>query len=151
MRRSELVALDVGDVQFEPWGMLVSIRKPEASHLASRALAVRSNDSALCAVQALQAWLHGAGIQAGPIFRRVRKGDHITEQRLTDRSVATIVKTRAREAGIAANAVDRLSGHSLRSGGLTAAARESLTSENPFDKTAQVLRRAPDRTLPDGR
>jgi integrase len=98
LRRSDLVALDVGDVQFEPWGMLVSIRKPEASHLASGALAVRSNDNALCAVQALQAWLHGAGIQAGPIFRRVRKGDHITEQRLTDRSVATIVKTRARAA-----------------------------------------------------
>ncbi len=72
-----------------------------------------------CAVRALQAWLHAAGIHHGPVLRRMRRGDTVTEQRLSDPSVALIVKRRARAAGLPPAL---LSGHSLRAGYATAAA-----------------------------
>ena len=33
-----------------------------------------------CAVRALQAWLHAAGIHRGPVFRRMRRGDTLTDR-----------------------------------------------------------------------
>jgi integrase len=53
------------------------------------------------------------------VSRRLRRGDTLTDQRLSDQSVALIVKRRARTAGVPAA---ELSGHSLRAGYATAAA-----------------------------
>jgi integrase len=50
---------------------------------------------------------------------RVPAGETLTDQRLSDQSVALIVKRRARTAGVPAA---ELSGHSLRAGYATAAA-----------------------------
>ncbi len=61
-------------------------------------------------VAALQTWLSAAGIHRGPVFRRMRRGDTICEQRLTDQSVALIVKRRAQTAGLP---TALLPGHSL--------------------------------------
>lgn len=123
LRRSELVALDVDDVKFEAEGMLLSIRKSKTDQAgAGETLAIAYGDRAdLCAVRALQAWLEGAHITDGPIFRRVRRHDQLTDDRLTDKSVALIVKRHAEAVGLDP---DVLAGHSLRSGGTTTAARE---------------------------
>ena len=53
-----------------------------------------------CAVRALQAWLEAAAIHRGPVFRQMRRGDKLTDRRLTDQSVALIVKRRAQAAGV---------------------------------------------------
>ena len=45
-----------------------------------------------CPVAALRAWLDAAEISDGPIFRPIRRGGHVQPARLTDRSVANIVK-----------------------------------------------------------
>jgi site-specific recombinase XerD len=71
-------------------------------------------------VVALQAWLEAAQITEGAIFRRIRRGSHTQPERLTDRSVANIVKTHAERAGFDPAL---FSGHSLRAGFLTSAAR----------------------------
>jgi site-specific recombinase XerD len=159
LRRSELVALDVEDVRFVPEGMLVSIRRSKTDQQGKgRTLAVAEGDHpSMCAVRALQHWLTAAGIRAGAIFRRVRAGDHLTADRLTDQSVALIVKRWAQPVGLDPR---KLAGHSLRSGGITAAAREGhserelarlsrhedmsilrgyIQRENAFDDAAQVL------------
>jgi site-specific recombinase XerD len=49
----------------------------------------------------------------------MHRGDHLSERRLSDQSVALIVKRQAEAAGVAAAL---LSGHSLRAGYATAAA-----------------------------
>ena len=67
----------------------------------------------------MRRYLETTGIDSGPVFRQMRRGDHLTERRLSDRSVALIVKRRAEAAGISAAL---LSGHSLRAGYATAAA-----------------------------
>ena len=86
-----------------------------------------------CAVRALQAWLHAAGIHRGPVFRQMRRGDTVTDRRLSDQSVALIVKRRARTAGLPPAL---LSGHSLRAGYATAAASAGVEER----KIANVTR-----------
>jgi site-specific recombinase XerD len=120
LRCSELVALDVEDIQFVPDGMLVTIRKPTPHQRgAHETLAIAHSDRAeLCAVRALKAWLGAANISSSAVFRRVRKHDALTPGRLSDRSVALIVKKHAEAVGLDPA---MLAGHSLRSGGVTAA------------------------------
>ena len=72
-----------------------------------------------CPVAALKAWLEAAAISTGPVFRPIAKGGRIQATRLTDRSVADIVKGHARRAGLDPKL---FAGHSLRSGFLTSAA-----------------------------
>jgi integrase len=162
LRRSELVALDVADLQFVPEGMIVSVRRSKTDQTGRGfTLAIAKGErEAMCAVGALQTWLDGAGIDDGPIFRRVRAGDHLTDARLTDQSVAAIVKKRALAIGLDDDHVARLAAHSLRSGGITAAALEGhpereiarlsrhtdmavlrayIQQSDEFDHAAQVL------------
>lgn len=53
-----------------------------------------------------------AGISRGALFRRIRRGDNIQSQRLTDQSARRIIKKRADAAGVKGF----ISGHSLRVG-----------------------------------
>ena len=72
-----------------------------------------------CPVEALAAWLEAAAITEGPLFRPINKSHRVSAERLSDRSVANIVKAFADRIGLDASAY---SGHSLRSGFLTSAA-----------------------------
>jgi integrase len=158
-RRSELVALDVGDIRFAPEGMLISIRRSKTDQEGQGAtLAIAYGDRPeFCAVRALRSWLEHAEITEGPIFRRIRAGDRLTADRLTDRSVALVVKRHAEPVGLDP---ELFAGHSLRSGGITAAVREGhderelarlsrhrnmdvlrgyIRRESAFEDAAQVL------------
>jgi hypothetical protein len=76
------------------------------------------------------------------VFRRLCRGDTLTDQRLSDQSVALIVKRRARTAGVSAA---ELSGHSLRAGYATAAAAAGVEER----KIANVTRpQEPPRAAP---
>lgn len=72
------------------------------------------------AAVALKAWLDLSGVKSGPLFRRLwgeRVGDG-----LSGKSIAEVIKRRARMAGLAGD----WSGHSLRSGYVTEAGRRGL-------------------------
>jgi integrase len=137
LRRSELVALDVEDLSFDPAkGVLLTIRRSKTDQERAGAqvavpYARAGND--LCAVRALLAWLETAEIHRGPVFRQMRRGDTLTDQRLTDQSVALIVKRRAQAAGLLP---EQVSGHSLRAGYATAAAAAGIEER----KIANVTR-----------
>jgi len=137
LRRSELVALDVEDLDFDAArGVRITIRASKTDQQrAGAAVAVpyaRAGNT-MCAVRALQTWLTAAGIHRDPVFRRMRRGDTLTEQRLTDQSIALIVKRRAQTAGLP---TALLSGHSLRAGYATAAASAGIEER----KIANVIR-----------
>ena len=53
-----------------------------------------------------------ADIEGGALFRRIRRGDHVTGERLTVVSARRIIKARAKAAGVEGF----ISGHSLRVG-----------------------------------
>ena len=122
LRRSELVALDVEDLKCSRNGMTVHVRRSKGDQVGEgRDVVVFRGSGETCPVAAVQAWLSGAGITAGPVFVGVdRLGRARHGKRLTDQVVRTVVKERARAAGLAD--VDRLSGHSLRAGLATQAA-----------------------------
>ncbi len=78
-----------------------------------------SGIAATCPVRAVQDWLTVSGIAAGPLFRGVDKDDRIAPTRLSDRTVARVVKRAAAAAGLDPA---RYAGHSLRAGLATSAA-----------------------------
>jgi site-specific recombinase XerD len=114
-RRSELVALDVDDLEWTAEGMLVTIRRSKTDQEGlGRRVAIPRGDVA-CPVEAVKAWLGAANITAGPIFVRIfnRHAQRVTSRRLAARNVAAIVKAGAAKLGFDPAT---FGGHSLRSG-----------------------------------
>jgi integrase len=74
--------------------------------------------------QGAQGWLAAAGILEGPIFRPINKAGGIRPRRMTDQSVALIVKAHAERVGLDPA---QFSGHSLRAGFLTSAAKRGAS------------------------
>jgi integrase len=123
-RRSELVALDVADIEEVAEGLRVTIRKAKTDQEGHGAVIAIVRGEIACPVAALRAWLDAAAISDGPIFRPVRRGGHVQPARLTDRSLANIVKAHAERAGLDPAL---FSGHSLRAGFLTSAAKRGAS------------------------
>ena len=125
-RRSELVALRYDDITFVKEGLTLMIRRSKTDQLAEgRKIAIPFARSHACPVKALTSWLEHAAIQSGPMFRTVNKAGVIGTQALSAQTVATLVKEYARKAGLdAAN----YSGHSLRAGLITSAAKAGVSS-----------------------
>jgi site-specific recombinase XerD len=131
-RRSELVALDVVDIEVNETGLLVTLRRGKTDQEAvGRTIAIPRGDVA-CPVKALRAWLEAAAIDAGPIFRPIDKAGRVRASRLTCRSVANFVKAYAARAGFDASTY---SGHSLRSGFLTSAAAKGASIFKMMDQS----------------
>ena len=118
-RRSELVSLDVGDLSFSDDGIAVLLRRSKTDQEGvGRKIGVpRLPASEYCPVCATQAWLDTSSITTGPLFRPVALGGRIGERRLSDRTVAILIKKRLPDGKDRA----AYSGHSLRAGFVTAA------------------------------
>lgn len=123
-RRSELVALDVADLEETDEGLRVTIRRSKTDQEGHGATIAIVRGGASCPVRAVRAWLDAAGITEGPVFRPVRKGGKVCDQRLTAKSVCDIVKSYADTVGLDAST---FGAHSLRSGFLTSAARRGAS------------------------
>lgn len=118
-RRSELVALDLSDLQFCDGGLRVIVRKSKTDQEGQSVTIAIARGLAACPVDAVRAWIRESGISDGPLFCPVARTGKISPRRLSARAVAELVKAYANRAGLkAAN----FSGHSLRSGFLTSAA-----------------------------
>lgn len=100
LRRQELVALDFKD--FDNQQMSIQV-------LYGRGAQARLVYPPLGSQAALEGWLSHRGEKAGPLFKRIRRGDHIQDSRMTDQSVLLVVKNRGEKAGLEA-----LTAHELR-------------------------------------
>jgi Phage integrase family len=118
-RRSELVALNADDIEETAEGLRVTIRRSKTDQEGFGHVIAIPRGMIACPVAALKAWLEAAVITEGPVFRPVAKGGRLQATRLTDGSVADIVKAHAQRAGLDP---ELFAGHSLRSGFLTSAA-----------------------------
>ncbi len=74
-------------------------------------------------VTALKQWLTEAGIESGPVFRKIDQWGNVDRRGLTPQSVNLILKTRVKQAGLDPAA---FSAHGLRSGYLTEAANRGI-------------------------
>lgn len=141
LRRSELVGLDwqtkgagQGHVTIDAEALTITLATSKASQDEAETIVIPIS-AMKSASDALLAWVALAVIQPGePIFRAVDQHQHIAKTRLTDRSVSTIIKARvqrfARKSGNTKAAAKVLaagfSGHSLRAGFVTTAARNRV-------------------------
>ncbi len=125
LRRSELVALDVEDLHLESEGVLIHLRRSKTDQTGrGRKVAIPYGRTAACPVKAIRLWLDEADIETGAIFRGVDKAGRVATSRLTDQSVSLVVKRCVRAIGLPA---DQYSGHSLRAGLVTSAARAGVS------------------------
>ena len=119
LRRSELVALDVADIETTEKGLLVRISRSKTDQEAEGVIVAISRGSSDCPAEALLAWLKVAGIVEGSVFRSISRSGKISAKRLSGRTITDIVKRHAGRVGLDAK---KFSAHSLRSGFLTSAA-----------------------------
>jgi site-specific recombinase XerD len=140
-RRSELVALDVSDLEECPEGLRVTIRRSKTDQEGAGAVIAVCKGSIACPVAALRDWLAAANITDGSIFRPIGKGGRVKDTRLTAQSVALIVKAHAARLGFDPAA---FAGHSLRAGFLTSAAAKSASIFKMMDvsrhRSVDILR-----------
>lgn len=107
--RSELVALEVGELVFVPEGLRLRIRRAKTNQEgAGKSIGVVHTGSATCPVAALRAWCEAA-ITEERLFRKIDRHDNCGAA-LIDQLVALLLKRWAAQAGL-----DRavFSGHSL--------------------------------------
>ena len=120
-RRNEIVSLDFDDLDFVNEGLKINLKKSKTDQFGDgliKALPYFDNPN-YCPVKSLQKWLNYSKIDNGPVFRRLNKGSKLTENRLTDQTVAILIKKYLQSSGIDSK---NYSGHSLRSGFATSAA-----------------------------
>ncbi|MHB9133541.1 MAG: site-specific integrase [Armatimonadota bacterium] len=124
-RRSELVALNVEDIEFKTAGLVITVRrsKTDQEGEGTRKGIPYGKCEETCPVRALQAWLEATKITTGAIFVGIDRHRRILD-RLSDRGVARAVKEAAAAAGLDPT---RYSGHSLRAGLATAAAAAGVS------------------------
>ncbi len=123
-RRSELVGLDVGDLNWKKAGLRVRIRQSKTDQEQHGQNVAIVPGKTACPIRALKTWLALAKITSGPVFRPISKGGRISARRLSDRSVAEVVKAHAERIGLDPSSV---SAHSLRAGFLTSAAQSGAS------------------------
>jgi site-specific recombinase XerD len=139
MRRSELVALEFGDITETMQGITLHIRRSKTDQEGQgRKVGIPhgncplNNCSATCPVNAFMSWCHAANITTGPLFRKIDRHGNIGTEPLSDQSVALILKHLAQTLGLE---TDGFAGHSLRSGLATSAAMAGVPERVIQDQT----------------
>jgi integrase len=123
-RRSELVALDVADLEETEDGYKITIRPSKTDQEGHGVTIAIVRGHPACPVKAVKAWLRAAGITEGPLFRPVAKGGRLGAERLKAEAVCDIVQAYAARLGLKAS---DFGAHSLRAGFLTSAARRGAS------------------------
>jgi len=143
-RRNEIVSLDYDDLDFVPEGVKIDIKRSKTDQFGEgsvKALPYFDN-SKYCPVVSLKKWIAISKINTGSLFRRFLKGSKLSEKRLTDQTVALLIKEYLQLAGIDSK---NYSGHSLRSGFATSAAEAGAEERSIMamtgHKSTEMVRR----------
>jgi site-specific recombinase XerD len=143
-RRNEIVSLDYDDLDFVPEGLKINLRRSKTDQFGegfTKALPYFERTQ-YCPVISLKNWIEISKISSGPVFRRFVKGSKVTERRLTDQTVALLIKKYLKLAGINSK---NYSGHSLRSGFATSAAESGVEERSIMamtgHKSTEMVRR----------
>ena len=143
-RRNEIVSLNYDDLDFVTEGLKISVRRSKTDQFGEGSVKGLPyfDKSQYCPVTSLKKWIEISNINSGPLFRRFTKGSKLSENRLTDQTVALLIKEYLKLAGIDGK---NYSGHSLRSGFATSAAESGAEERSIMamtgHKSTEMVRR----------
>ena len=143
-RRNEIVSLDFDDLDFVPEGLKINLRRSKTDQFGEGSLKALPyfDNPQYCPVASLQKWIQISEIKSGALFRRFLKGSKLSNKRLTDQTVALLIKEYLQLAGIDSK---NYSGHSLRSGFATSAAEAGAEERSIMTmtghKSTEMVRR----------
>jgi len=143
-RRNEIVSLDYDDLDFVPEGVKINLKRSKTDQFGEGALKGLPyfDNSKYCPVVSVQKYLEKSNISSGALFRRFNKGSILSKNRLTDQTVAILIKKYLKLAGIDSK---NYSGHSLRSGFATSAAESGAEERSIMamtgHKSTEMVRR----------
>ena len=143
-RRNEIVSLDFDDLDFVSEGLKINLKRSKTDQFGEGSVKGLPyfDNSQYCPVLSLKKWIEISKIDSGPLFRRFSKGSKLTANRLTDQTVALLLKKYLKLAGIESK---HYSGHSLRSGFATSAAEAGAEERNIMamtgHKSPEMVRR----------
>ena len=143
-RRNEIVSLDFEDLDFVEEGLKINLKRSKTDQYGEgsvKGLPYFEN-SQYCPVISIQKWIKLSKIGSGALFRRFTKGTNLSKNRLTDQTVALLIKKYLELAGIESK---NYSGHSLRSGFATSAAESGAEERSIMSmtghKSTEMVRR----------
>ena len=143
-RRNEIVSLDYEDLDFMQEGLRISLKRSKTDQFGEgyvKGLPYFDNTE-YCPVVSLRKWIEISKIDSGPLFRRFTKGSKLSDNRLSDQTVALLIKDYLKIAGIESR---NYSGHSLRSGFATSAAESGAEERSIMamtgHKSTEMVRR----------
>ena len=143
-RRNEIVSLDFNDLDFVSEGLKINLKRSKTDQFGEGSVKGLPyfDNSLYCPVLSVKKWIEISNIKSGPLFRRFTKGSKLTNNRLTDQTVALLIKKYLKLAGIESK---NYSGHSLRSGFATSAAESGAEERSIMamtgHKSTEMVRR----------
>ncbi|MDC0984014.1 site-specific integrase [Candidatus Pelagibacter sp.] len=143
-RRNEIVSLDYEDLDFVEEGLKINLKKSKTDQFGEGSLKALPyfNNPQYCPVISIRKWIEISNISSGALFRRFIKGSKLSVNRLTDQTVALLIKEYLKLAGMESK---NYSGHSLRSGFATSAAEAGVEERNIMamtgHKSTEMVRR----------
>ena len=143
-RRNEIVSLDYDDLDFVKEGLKINLKRSKTDQFGEGSVKGLPyfDNSEYCPVVSIRKWIEIAKINSGPLFRRFIKGSKLSDKRLSDQTVALLIKYYLKIAGIESR---NYSGHSLRSGFATSAAESGAEERSIMamtgHKSTEMVRR----------
>ena len=133
-RRSELVALNVEDLEENTQGLIVTIHRSKTDQKGEgRKVGIpQGAEPSKCPRLAVQQWRAAANIDAGPLFRVMNRHAKVLEKRLSPEGVGIVVKRYVEKLGYESS---RFGGHSLRAGLATSAAAAGKSERAIMNQT----------------
>lgn len=151
-RRSEISALQISDLDFRKDGLYVLFARSKTDQEGKGLVKAvpYSSGAAVCPVRATEAWLsclRSRGMTQGPLFRAIRGKQWVQQGPLSPAAASGRIKRYAKLLGLDPAL---FSGHSLRAGFATSAARKGRsersimvqTGHKLFDTVLKYIRRA---------
>ncbi len=143
-RRNEIVSLDYEDLDFVSEGLKINLKRSKTDQFGEGTLKALPyfDNSNFCPVKSVKKWIQISNINSGPLFRRFVRGSKLSDKRLSNQTVALLIKQYLNLAGIDNK---NYSGHSLRSGFATSAAASGAEERSIMamtgHKSAEMVRR----------
>ena len=143
-RRNEIVSLNYEDLDFVEEGLKINLKRSKTDQFGQGSVKGLPyfDNSLYCPVVSIRKWIEISKISTGALFKRFTKGSKLSDSRLTDQTVALLIKKYLKLVGIESK---NYSGHSLRSGFATSAAESGVEERSIMamtgHKSTEMVRR----------